>query len=204
MKRIIFICILICFSSNLAACTKEAVYTLKENEFDVEVANKDFDPTEYILKDDKPLSEEEKKAVKTGAKYDINKLGDYTLTFPEYKLELLIHVKDTQKPTLSIIGFSIKQGNVFTWNEETLGKLKAQAKDNYDSGDLLKKSLHCDSLDTTKVGRQTITCQIEDSSGNKGSANVDIEITAGEVREETPSSDIPEQIEKPKPIVGFD
>ena len=65
---------------------------------------------------------------------------------------------------------------MFTWNEESLNKLKPQISDNYDNGDLLKKSLHCDSVDTNQLGKQTITCYVEDSAGNKTSKSVEMEV----------------------------
>lgn len=160
----------------LSGCSKESVYTLSEREVEVEVSDKTFDPFDYLRKDGNELSVEERKAIKTGAKVDINTLGEYTFNFPGYNLNLVVHVIDTQAPELSLLGFTIEQGVVFTWNEESLAKLKAQAKDNYDSGELLKKSLTCGSVDTSKSGDQTITCSVEDSSGNRGSASVKITV----------------------------
>lgn len=173
-KKILLILIIgICWMSG---CTKESVYTLSQSEINVEVHDKNFDPLDYLEKDGEKLSTEEKKKVKTGMKVDVSQLGDYTFNFPEYNLNLLVHVVDTQAPELSLLGFSIEEGVVFTWNEDTLAKLKAQAKDNYDAADVLKKSLTCDSVDTSKAQDQTITCSIEDSSGNRGTASVKITV----------------------------
>ena len=57
-----------------------------------------------------------------------------------------------------------------------MNKLKPQICDNYDNGELLKKSLHCDSVDTNQLGKQTITCYVEDSAGNKTSKSVEMEV----------------------------
>lgn len=160
----------------LAGCNKESVYTLSATEVEVEVNDKDFDPIDYLRKDGVELSAEEKKKIKTGAKVDVHALGTYTFNFPEYDLNLNVSVVDTQAPQLSLLGFSVEQGVVFTWTEENLAKLKAQAKDNYDAGELLKKTLTCGSVDTSKPGDQTITCSVEDSSGNRGSASVKISV----------------------------
>lgn len=160
----------------LSGCEKESEYSLVTNEVEIEVKDKNFDPFKYLRKDGNELSKDEQKEVKTGAKVDVYTLGEYTFSFPEHNLNLLVRVVDTEAPELSLLGFTIEEGVVFTWNEETLAKLKAQAKDNYDASELLKKSLACGSVDTSKVGDQTITCSIEDSSGNRGSASVKITV----------------------------
>lgn len=157
-------------------CKNEDVYTLSKEEVKIEVHSKDFEPKEYLLKNEKALSREEMDEVKTGTAVDMSKVGEYTFRYPEHNLELKVIVEDTQKPKLSMIGFEIVEGEVFTWNDESFAKLKAQASDNYDDSTLLKKSLQCESVDTSKVGKQTIQCQIEDSSGNITKEPVEIEV----------------------------
>lgn len=162
----------------LCGCSffRESVYTLKENEVTIQVHDKSFDPLDYVLKDGEPLSEKEKSAIKTSGGIDTSLLGDAVFKIPEYQLELQVHIVDEEAPTMSILGFEVKQGVVFTWNEENFDQLRPQLKDNYDSGELLKKTLRCDSVDTTKVGKQPVTCYIEDSSGNQTSKTVEIEV----------------------------
>jgi len=168
--------LLIVIGMCLAGCSKESVYTLSQEEVTIQVHETDFDPLQYLLKDGEPLDEDDKARIKTGAKIDTHTVGKTVFTFPEFGLELHVAIVDEEAPQLSIVGFQVKQGVVFTWNEENLNKLKPQISDNYDNGDLLKKSLHCDSVDTGKIGKQTITCYVEDSSGNKTSKTVDMEV----------------------------
>lgn len=161
---------------SLQGCQKESVYTLDQEAVSIEVHTKDFDPLDYLRKDGEKLSDEDKKAVKTSAAIDTSTLHDAVFQFPEYQLKLTVHVVDTQAPSISLIGFKVEKGKVFTWNEETYAQLKADVKDNYDYADVLKKSLHCGSVDTQKLGKQTVTCSIEDTSGNKASDEVVIEV----------------------------
>ncbi len=162
----------------LSGCSffQESVYTLSQAEVTIPVHDKTFDPLDYVLKDDEVLSDSEKKALKTSGNIDTSQLGDAVFKIPEYELELVVHIVDEEAPSISIVGFEVKQGVVFTWNEETLNQLKPQLKDNYDNGDLLKKTLRCDSVDTGKVGKQNITCYIEDSSGNAASKTVEMKV----------------------------
>lgn len=162
----------------LSGCSffQESVYTLKEKEVTIQIHDKSFDPLDYVLKDEEPLSDQEKRSVKTSGAIDTSVLGDAIFKIPEYDLELQVHIVDEEPPTMSILGFEVKQGVVFTWNEENFDKLRPQLKDNYDSGELLKKTLRCDSVDTKETGKKPVTCYIEDSSGNQTSKTVDIEV----------------------------
>lgn len=160
----------------LSGCSEESVYTLLQDEVSIQVHDTDFDPLDYLLKDGEPLSESDRAKIKTGAKIDTNVVGKTVFTFPEYGLSLHVSIVDDEAPTLSVVGFQVKKDIVFTWNEESLEQLKPQITDNYDNGDLLKKSLHCDSVDTSRVGKQTITCYVEDSGGNKASKSVEMEV----------------------------
>lgn len=163
----------LCF---ISGCSEESVYTLSQDEVSIQVHETNFDPLDYLLKDGEALSESDRAVIKTGAKIDTSVVGKTVFTFPEYGLSLHVTIIDDEAPTLSIVGFQVKKGVVFTWNEESLNKLKPQISDNYDNGSLLKKSLHCDSVDTSKVGKQIITCYVEDSSGNKASKTVEMEV----------------------------
>lgn len=160
----------------ISGCSEESVYTLSQDEVMIKVNETDFDPLAYLRKDGEPLSESERANIKTGAKIDTSTVGKTVFTFPEYGLSLHVSIIDDEAPQLSIVGFQVKKDVVFTWNEESFEKLKPQISDNYDSGDLLKKSLHCDSIDTGKLGKQSITCYVEDSSGNKTSKTVEMEV----------------------------
>lgn len=160
----------------LGGCKDSSVYTLSQDEVTISVNEHDFDPLDYLLKDGQALSAEDRAKIKTGANIDTSKLGTATFQFPEYDLILTIHIVDEEAPTLSLVGFPVKQNVVWTWNEENLEKLKPEISDNYDSGALLKKSLHCDSVDTGKLGKQSIYCYIEDSSGNQTKKSVEIEV----------------------------
>jgi len=155
---------------------KESVYTLSQTEVSIPVHDQTFDPLDYLLKDGEPLTESDRSNIKTGAKIDTSTLGNAVFKIPEYHLELTVHIVDEEAPEMSILGYQIKKGVVFTWNEENLNKLKPQLHDNYDSGDLLKKTMHCDSVDTSRVGKQNITCYIEDSSGNQTKKSVEMEV----------------------------
>lgn len=161
----------------LGGCKDASVYTLSQNEVTISVNDRDFDPLDYLLKDGEVLSKEDRSHIKTGARIDTTKLGTATFQFPEYELELVIHIVDEEPPKLSLVGFQVKKDVVLTWNEENLEKLKPEMSDNYDSGALLKQSLHCDSVDTSKVGKQSIYCYIEDSSGNQAKKSVEMEVT---------------------------
>ncbi len=161
----------------LGGCKDNSVYTLSQSEVTISVNDRDFDPLDYLLKDGEALSKEDRSSIKTGADIDTTQLGTATFQFPEYELTLTIHIVDEEAPKLSLVGFEVKQGVVLTWNEENLEKLKPEMSDNYDSGALLKKSLHCDSVDTSKVGKQSIYCYIEDSSGNQTKKSVEMEVT---------------------------
>lgn len=176
MKKQLRLCLAalgICF---ISGCSEESVYTLSKDEVSIKVHETSFDPLQYLLKDGEPLSESDRAKIKTGAKIDTSVVGKTIFTFPEYGLNLHVTILDDEAPTLSIVGFQVKKGVVFTWNEESLNKLKPQISDNYDNGDLLKKSLHCDSVDTSRIGKQNITCYVEDSSGNQTSKTVEMEV----------------------------
>lgn len=160
----------------IGGCSEESIYTLSQDEVSIKVHETDFDPLVYLLKDGEPLSESERANIKTGAKIDTSVVGKTVFTFPEYGLNLHVSIIDDEAPTLSVVGFQVKKDVVFTWNEESLEKLKPQISDNYDSSDLLKKSLHCDSVDTGRLGKQTVTCYVEDSSGNQTSKTVEMEV----------------------------
>lgn len=176
MKRI-YLSIFICMLFGITGCTqKESVYSLSETEVTIEVNEKSFDPLDYLLKNGEALTDEEKKLVKTGAEIDTSELGSAIFKFPEHNLELTVHIVDDTAPEMSLLGFQVKKGVVFTWNEENIAKLKPHLKDNYDHGDLLKKSLQCDSVDTSKIGKQIVSCYIEDSSGNRTKETVEIEV----------------------------
>lgn len=155
---------------------KESVYTLSQDEVKVQVHDKEFDPLDYVRKDGEELTEKERSAIKTSGAIDTSELGSAQFKIPEYELSLTVHIVDEEAPTMSILGFEVQQGMVFTWNEESFAKLKPQLKDNYDSGELLKKTLRCDSVDTAQVGKQSVNCYIEDSSGNQAKKTVEIEV----------------------------
>lgn len=155
---------------------KESVYTLSQSEVTIEVKDRSFDPLDYLLKDGEPLTQEERRLVKTGENIDPSQLGTAVFKFPEHQLTLTVHIVDDIAPEMSLIGFQVKKGVVLTWNEDTISKLKPNLRDNYDSGDLLRKSLHCDSVDTSKVGKQNVMCYIEDSSGNQTKDTVEIQV----------------------------
>lgn len=175
-KKRLWACFAIVGLCILSGCSEESVYTLSKGEVKIKVHETEFDPLDYLLKDGEPLDEGDRAKIKTGAKIDTNTVGKTVFTFPEYGLSLHVTIYDDEAPTLSIVGFQVKRGVVFTWNEESLNKLKPQISDNYDNGDLLKKSLHCDSVDTNQLGKQTITCYVEDSAGNKTSKSVEMEV----------------------------
>lgn len=175
-NKILMMCLSAIGLCLFSACSEESVYTLSQDEVSIKVHETAFDPLTYLLKDGEPLSESERANIKTGAKIDTSVVGKTVFTFPEYGLSLHVSIIDDEAPTLSIVGFQVKKDVVFTWNEESLEKLKPQISDNYDNGDLLKKSLHCDSVDTSKLGKQTVTCYVEDSSGNQTSKTVEMEV----------------------------
>lgn len=175
MKRMAYVWLLVALLL-MSGCKDSSVYTLSQSEVTIEVNDRSFDPLDYLLKDGKALSGEDRSKIKTGARIDTGKLGTATFQFPEYDLVLTIHIVDEEAPKLSLVGFQVKKDVVLTWNEENLEKLKPEISDNYDSGALLKKSLHCDSVDTSKVGKQSIYCYIEDSSGNQTKKSVEIEV----------------------------
>ena len=170
------LCLLITGLCIFSGCSEESVYTLSQDEVSIKVHDTQFDPLSFLLKDGEPLSESDRSKIKTGAKIDTSVVGKTVFTFPEYGLNLHVSIVDEEAPSLSVVGFQVKKDVVFTWNEETLGQLKAQISDNYDNGDLLKKTLHCDSVDTSKLGKQSITCYVEDSSGNKASKTIEMEV----------------------------
>ncbi len=176
MKRMVYGSLLVGLML-LGGCKDKSVYTLSQNEVTISVNDREFDPLDYLLKDGETLSKEDRSKIKTGARIDTTKVGTATFQFPEYELELSIHIVDEEPPKLSLVGFQVKKDVVLTWNEENLERLKPEMSDNYDSGALLKKSLHCDSVDTGKVGKQSIYCYIEDSSGNQAKKSVEIEVT---------------------------
>lgn len=164
----------------LGGCAQEKdVYTLSESEVNIEVRSNAFDPRDYILKNGEKLSNDEKKEIASPKKIDTSVLGETKITFSNYEnMTMVVNVVDTQAPKLILQGFSTEEGVVLTWNEETLAKLKASATDNYDTPELMKKSLHCGTVDTAKIGKQEVVCSIEDSSGNKAEAIVNIDVKA--------------------------
>ncbi|MCI9293540.1 MAG: DUF5011 domain-containing protein [Erysipelotrichaceae bacterium] len=160
----------------ISGCTEESVYSLSQETVIIPVYDQEFDPLEYLRKDGEPLSDAEKDNVKLGKKVDTSKLGITEFLFPDYQLKLQVEIVDAEAPDMSILGFEVEKDVVFTWTTETYALLKPHLKDNYDNAELLKKSLRCDSVDTSKVGEQRITCYIEDSSGNTASQDVVIKV----------------------------
>lgn len=160
----------------MSGCSEESVYTLSQESVIIPVYDQEFDPLEYLRKDGEPLSESEKENVKLGKKVDTSQLGTTEFLFPDFQLKLQVEIVDAEAPDMSILGFEVEKDVVFTWTSETYALLKPHLKDNYDDAELLKKSLHCDSVDTSKVGEQRVTCYIEDSSGNTASQDVVIKV----------------------------
>ncbi|WP_160676810.1 immunoglobulin-like domain-containing protein [Clostridium sp. C8-1-8] len=144
------------------------VITLKgDAEQTIEVHSKYVDPGVTLI--DNYDNDINSKLVISGA-VNTDKLGDYTIVYnvkdgsgnTADTVARTIHVKDTTKPVIDIVGDSV----VTVEAQNTYTDSGATATDNYDSN--LTASIKVKgSVDTNKIGEYTISYDVSDLSGNK-------------------------------------
>jgi LPXTG-motif cell wall-anchored protein len=144
------------------------VITLKgDTEQTIEVHSKYVDPGVTLI--DNYDNDINSKLVISGA-VNTDKLGDYTIVYnvkdgsgnTADTVARTIHVKDTTKPVINIVGDSV----VTVEAQNTYTDRGATATDNYDNN--LTESIKAKgAVDTNKVGEYTISYDVSDLSGNK-------------------------------------
>lgn len=183
MYKKIIICLSIIILLN--GCGKKDSFTLSKNEITID-AYSTFEPSDYLLKNNKKLSKEDKKKLNIKNDTDIKKPGRYQVIFEDYNLTLKVIVKDEEKPVLTIQDYTLTQNDTF---DKSL--LKISMKDNVTKEEDLNKTLQCDRLDTSTTGIKTITCSIQDESKNKTETKVNITIKEKETADIDKKTDSP-------------
>ncbi|QAA30343.1 immunoglobulin-like domain-containing protein [Clostridium manihotivorum] len=147
--------------------TKPVIALKGDAEQTIEVHSKYVDPG--VALSDNYDNDINSKLVVSGA-VNTDKLGDYTIVYnvkdgsgnAADTIVRTIHVKDTTKPVINIVGDSVvtvEAQNIYTDGGAT-------ATDNYDSN--LTDSIKTKGVvDTNKIGEYTISYDVSDLSGNK-------------------------------------
>lgn len=161
MKKRILFCLSVLL---LTSCAKDS-YSVEKSEVELEVFGA-FSPERYLLKNGEVLSDKEFENVHIDTNVDINKIGNYTLTYTDFDLKVNVKVVDKEKPELILHDFSVEKGDKF---DDDL--LKAEMKDNYTKSDKLKETLECTNTDFSKAKKVEVVCTINDESGNVASAS---------------------------------
>lgn len=114
--------------------------------------------------------------IETAGKVDTDKLGEYTITYywkqQDRKLQRKVRVVDTKAPKLSL-----RKGAVRIFENGSYQEPGYQAYDAYD-GDVSGKVRVTNTIDTKKKGSYQVVYTVEDSSGNKATAQRQVEVCA--------------------------
>ena len=174
-KRVVsMICALFILTGCFSISKEEHYYRLSEEEVTIDIYSKSFDPKDYLLIDGKEASEKEKKNIKVVNKVNLNKVGNYKVSFPDYLLEMQVNVVDCEPPTLSIKDVTLEMNSKFDINN-----LEVNMKDNVTNVEKLKETFVCEQIDTSVERKVEATCSIEDESGNKTSSQFTINVIKG-------------------------
>lgn len=156
----------------------DARYTLMQEEVRVEYGSvESFDPYQYLLENRHAISQEKQRRFPIHGNVDVNQLGEYDITYAQ-DLKLHVVVEDTTAPSISLSSLSLAQNSSFQWDEKTLSSIIHELKDNETDKKTLSERFHCDDIDTSKSGAQTVQCQTEDNSGNQTVAMLSVQVNA--------------------------
>lgn len=133
--------------------------------------DEEFDPYAYVLKNGKSIGEEDKQFIVIDGELPHNVPGDYEITYNQY-MSLQIRIKDTEKPNIEVNSFSWGLGLPFTWDKETLKKVKVS--DNFTEDEELRKNISCDNIDTAYLGEKEVSCSVKDEAGNEASVSFSV------------------------------
>lgn len=179
-KRFFLLIVLLWFiqADTYVPVSFDARYSLMEDQIQIEAgAQAVFDPYVYLLKNRHALSEQEQAKFPVNEAVDPKTPGDYVVQYGK-SFTLQVHVKDTTAPVFQLSSLSLKQNEVYTWNEEQYNKIIDELSDNTTSEEELREHVACDDIDTSIAGMQEITCHVSDHYDNKTTSILTVSITA--------------------------
>lgn len=187
--KIITCCLILCCISSSAGYETNLYshYTLSALEVNQEVGEA-FNPLDYLLQNGHPIKEG-KGDVQIDGNVNVNKLGDYDITFNGH-LKMKVHVVDTTAPDIIADDITLDKGVSFVWDNNTLQSI--HLSDNYTSEEILMDNLICDTIDTSSSGLGYVTCFTKDESGNEGRLAVPYNIRGSETTQTPKKQQMPQ------------
>lgn len=168
----------------------EPRYSLSQNSIVVEVGTVDFDPSQYILRNRRQLSDLEKEQLIVQGNVDSQVIGTYDIAF-NHTYQLAVEVKDTKAPEIKMNALSLEVGESFAWSDEVYTELQMVVSDNATPVEELLKTLSCDEVDTNTSGQKQVPCRIHDTSNNEKEIMVAVHVTAKEMQNVAPTKSQP-------------